>query len=148
MSEEPASPAASTASGPSLPDEVVADTHIVLWQLYLPDRLSPRARAALTAATKAIHVSAITVVELAYLIEKARFDPGVFDEFVNFVEDPANGFVFHSVSPEIAKSIRLVPRKLVPDMPDRIVAATAVYLGLPLITADSQIRSSGIPVIW
>lgn len=102
----------------------------------------------MTAATKAIHVSAITIVELAYLIEKGRFDPRVFDEFVNFVEDPANGFVFHSVSPEIAKAIRLVPRKLVPDMPDRIIAATAVHLGLPLITADSQIRSSGSPVIW
>jgi len=36
----------------------------------------------------------------------------------------------------------------VPDMPDRIIAATAIYLSLPLITKDDAIRSAGIITIW
>ena len=32
----------------------------------------------------------------------------------------------------------VVPRDVVPDMPDRIIAATALYLGLPLVTRDSE----------
>jgi predicted nucleic acid-binding protein len=34
-------------------------------------------------------------------------------------------------------------------MPDRIIAATALQLGLPLITRDEAIRRSGVvPVVW
>ncbi|WP_437730494.1 hypothetical protein [Sorangium sp. So ce1335] len=31
----------------------------------------------------------------------------------------------------------------VPDMPDRIIAATAVSLGVPLVTRDGKIGASG-----
>ena len=33
-------------------------------------------------------------------------------------------------------------------MPDRIIAATALHLGLPLITRDQRIQSAGIKTIW
>jgi predicted nucleic acid-binding protein len=33
-------------------------------------------------------------------------------------------------------------------MPDRIIAATALHLGLPLVTRDLRIQASGIPTIW
>ena len=33
---------------------------------------------------------------------------------------------------------------LVPDMPDRMIAATAVSLGAPLVTRDPDIQRSGI----
>ena len=39
-------------------------------------------------------------------------------------------------------------RAQVPDMPDRIIAATALSLGLPLVTRDGRIRDSGIRTIW
>ncbi|PJB74400.1 MAG: PIN domain nuclease, partial [Armatimonadetes bacterium CG_4_9_14_3_um_filter_58_7] len=35
-----------------------------------------------------------------------------------------------------------------PDMPDRIIAATALHLGLSLVTRDSKIQGCGIPTIW
>jgi len=37
---------------------------------------------------------------------------------------------------------------LVRDMPDRMIAATAARLGLPLVTRDRQIQSAGIATIW
>ena len=44
--------------------------------------------------------------------------------------------------------MRQVSRDSVPDMPDRIVAATAVYLGVPVISRDGRIRASSIQTIW
>jgi predicted nucleic acid-binding protein len=41
-----------------------------------------------------------------------------------------------------------IPRADVPDLPDRIIAATAVYLGVPLISRDRAIRASSVETIW
>lgn len=42
-----------------------------------------------------------------------------------------------------------IPRATVPDMPDRIIAATALHLDLPLITSDTDIRKlTNIEVVW
>jgi PIN domain nuclease of toxin-antitoxin system len=40
------------------------------------------------------------------------------------------------------------PRNEVPDLPDRVIAATALALRLPLATRDREIRASGIETIW
>jgi PIN domain nuclease of toxin-antitoxin system len=44
--------------------------------------------------------------------------------------------------------MRNVPRADVPDLPDRIVAATAMHFGVPVISRDSRIRSSSVQTIW
>ncbi len=132
---------------PLLLDEVVADTHAILWQLYLPGRLSTAAIEALEGA-RLVHISSITLIELAYLIDKGRYDVSILDEMIEVLEDPTNGFVLQPISPNIARAVRLISRLAIPDMPDRIIAATALHLGLPLVTVDSKIHSSGLPVIW
>jgi len=40
----------------------------------------------------------------------------------------------------VALALREVERRLVPDLPDRIITATALHLGLPLISRDRQIQ--------
>ncbi len=60
---------------------VVADTHIAIWYLATPDRLSPDALAALDeadATAAPIYMASISVVEVAYLIEKGRLPEVVF----------------------------------------------------------------------
>jgi predicted nucleic acid-binding protein len=44
--------------------------------------------------------------------------------------------------------MRHVPRTAVPDMPDRIVAATAVFLGVPVISRDGRIRAANLRTVW
>jgi PIN domain nuclease of toxin-antitoxin system len=41
-----------------------------------------------------------------------------------------------------------IPRVDVPDLPDRIVAATALYFGVPVISRDGRIRASSVQTIW
>jgi len=48
----------------------------------------------------------------------------------------------------IAETMQQVERAKVPDMPDRIISATALHLGVPLISRDGKIRVSGITTVW
>ena len=51
-------------------------------------------------------------------------------------------------TPHPSITCRQVPRAEVPDMPDRIVAATAVYLEVPAISRDGHIWSSRVQTVW
>ena len=48
----------------------------------------------------------------------------------------------------IALSLRQVDRSQIPDLPDRIIAATALYLNVPVISRDRRIQLSSIDTIW
>jgi len=130
---------------------LVADTHAVIWYLFGSASLSAAARAAMDAAIQgggSIFVATISLVEAAYLIEKGRIPAVTFDRMDLALSDPASGFAPVPLEQEVARALRGVPRNLVPDMPDRIIAATAVHLNLPLVTADHKIQTSGIATIW
>jgi hypothetical protein len=49
---------------------------------------------------------------------------------------------------EVVETMRQVSRLDIPDMPDRIVAATALYFNAPVISRDSRIRLSSLQTIW
>jgi predicted nucleic acid-binding protein len=53
-----------------------------------------------------------------------------------------------AVDAGVADALQNIPRDVVPDMPDGIIAATALQFGLPLITRDRRIQSAGIQTIW
>jgi predicted nucleic acid-binding protein len=58
-------------------------------------------------------------------------------------------FVVVPLDLAIAQTLRQVPRDIVPEMPDRIIAATAQYLNLPLVTRDLRIQAlTTIQTIW
>jgi predicted nucleic acid-binding protein len=44
--------------------------------------------------------------------------------------------------------MKQVARSEVPDMPDRIISATAIYLKVPVISRDRRIRSANLNTIW
>jgi PIN domain nuclease of toxin-antitoxin system len=48
----------------------------------------------------------------------------------------------------VADALEFVNRSEVPDLPDRIVAATALALRVPLISRDARIRASQVQTIW
>jgi predicted nucleic acid-binding protein len=48
----------------------------------------------------------------------------------------------------IALTLRQVDRSQIPDLPDRIIAATGLYLNVPVISRDRRIQLSTIATIW
>ncbi|MBI3473904.1 MAG: VapC toxin family PIN domain ribonuclease [Candidatus Solibacter usitatus] len=83
-----------------------------------------------------------------YLAEKGRISVTDLDDLVFAVSQPDAGFVVAPFDLSIALARRRIPRGDVPDLPDRIIAATDLQLALPLVTRDARIQASGLPVIW
>ncbi len=130
---------------------IVADTHALLWSAYEPEKLSKAALAAFQdalAAEQPVYLSAISIVEVCYLVEKGKLGPRMLDHLLDRVRTRSSGLTIVALDESVAAVVRQIPRDLVPDMPDRIIAATAFYLGFPLVTRDAQIRSAGITTIW
>jgi PIN domain nuclease of toxin-antitoxin system len=130
---------------------VVVDTHAFVWYFLDPGRLSQTARNAFDAAAAKgdrIFIPAIVLVEVCYLVDKGRWRPEDLDTLVATLNDPSSGFVVAPLDQLTALSVRAIDRSVVPDMPDRIIAATALSLGLPLITRDGKIRASNVVTIW
>jgi PIN domain nuclease of toxin-antitoxin system len=114
-------------------------------------RLSRRARTFIDQAGYASHriaVSVISLAEIVYLIEKKRLLASDYEDLTRVLDDPEHVLAVAPVTPGVIDSMRLVPRDAVPDMPDRIVAATALHLGVPVISRDGCIRASTIETIW
>lgn len=130
---------------------VVADTHIVVWYLASPEKLSPAAVAALDEADATdapIYIASISLVEIVYLIEKGRLSEIVFERLIEELARPDSILSLVPLDFPLVDALRRIPRADVPDMPDRIIAATALHLGVPLVTKDHAIRSTDIKTIW
>ncbi|MFN0170916.1 MAG: type II toxin-antitoxin system VapC family toxin [Bryobacteraceae bacterium] len=130
---------------------LVVDTHSVLWYIFRDARLSSAARDALHAVTEAgdpILVPSICIVEVTYLAEKGRIPVAALERLTFILQEPSPGFEVAPLNLGVAIVSRQIPRDVVPDLPDRVIAATALSLGLPLFTADRRIRSAGIQTIW
>jgi PIN domain nuclease of toxin-antitoxin system len=81
-------------------------------------------------------------------VDKGRLDEADLNRFVSELQEPAASFRLVPLDLGVAMTLRRVAHGAVPDMPDRIIAATALHLRLPLVSRDGEIRSSGIETIW
>jgi len=129
----------------------VLDTHTVLWYLEYSEELSVVARTTIEDAvrdSRDVHVSAISLVETVYLVERRRLPSAALHRLRSALADPNSGLFIASVDADVAEALQKIPRDIVPDMPDRLIAATALHLGLPLITRDRRLQAAGIQTIW
>jgi PIN domain nuclease of toxin-antitoxin system len=129
----------------------VADTHAALWYLLKNPSLSATARRFMddaAAAGQDIVVSPISLAEIVYLVEKNRLPASAYEDLKNALADPEYVIEEAPFNGEIVEAMLKVSRAGVPDMPDRIVAATGMYFGAPVISRDGRIRSSSVKTIW
>jgi PIN domain nuclease of toxin-antitoxin system len=130
---------------------VVVDTHAIVWYLANDIRLSPGAAEAMDLATTAgdaIHVPSICLVELTYLVEKGRLPPIARERLIRALDDPGTPCRLAPLDRAVADALESIDRADVPDLPDRVVTATAIALQVPLISRDGKIRSSTVQTIW
>jgi PIN domain nuclease of toxin-antitoxin system len=129
----------------------VADTHAAIWYLWKPENLSPRAAAIIDESAEQgerVGVSAITLCEIVYLAEKGRIRSDAADLFLESILAPDGVFEEIPLDSAVAMLLPSVSHSQVPDMPDRIIAATAHSCGVSLITKDRKIQQADIDTIW
>lgn len=95
-----------------------------------------------------IYVATMSVVEVTYLVEKGRLQPPTLVRLRHALADPVSGLVAVALDLAVAQALAAIPRTAVPELPDRIIAATALHLTIPLVTRDQRIRASGVTTIW
>ncbi|WP_237741216.1 type II toxin-antitoxin system VapC family toxin [Geminocystis herdmanii] len=95
-----------------------------------------------------IYFSAITVIEITYLTEKEKIPQLALKRLLIALNEPSGNWKIIPIDLDIALSLSEIDRQIVPEMPDRIITATALYLNLPLVTRDTKITASIVNTIW
>ncbi len=135
-----------------IPRHAVLDTHALLW--WIGGRMRSLGRAArgfmerVDEGNAVAYVPSIVLVELSEAIQRGVFSLGEpFDVFVQRLEHtPSRYRVVPLDASVVARSHGLLA---IPERGDRLIAATAQHLGLPLVTRDPAIaRVIGDDVLW
>ena len=129
----------------------VADTHALIWYVFADPRLSVAARAVFDKAVAdgdVVLFSSVSFAEMVYLMERGGVPSTALDRIARGCLDDDAVLVEVPVDQRVARAMRWVDRNQVPDFPDRIIAATALDAGLPLISRDRKIRLSTVVTIW
>lgn len=130
---------------------ILLDTHVVLWLVIAPEKLSRTAASAIRRArvSDGIAVADITLLELATLFARGavRYSGTLERAIREIVETSAVNI--RPITPEIATLAIQFPADYPRDPSDRLIGATARAEGIPLVTRDERIRCSPLlNAIW
>ena len=128
---------------------LVLDTHVVIWLAETPEFLSAAAVAAIgrERTSGVLAISDMTLLEVARLISRGRVE--VQTSLTDFLEELERNFRVLPVTGAIARRVMGFSLAYPKDPVDRVVGATALVHGSPLVTKDEAIRDSGeVDCVW
>jgi len=122
---------------------IVLDTHVWIWWVSNPEKLSPTAREFIDDATdnSDVLISCISTWEVALLVAKGRLEltMQVSDWVAGSEKLPFIRFI--PVDNQIAMKSVSLPKPLHGDPADRIIVATAMAMAAPIVTRDERMLS-------
>jgi PIN domain nuclease of toxin-antitoxin system len=127
---------------------IVLDTHVWLWWVSDPSRLSRAAHRSIRTATQ-IGISAISCLEVATAVAKRRItlDREVLDWLEQALALPRVELL--PLTPLIVVKATQLGNDFPGDPADRVIAATSLVESAPLVTKDSKVHASAaVTVIW
>lgn len=127
--------------------KALLDTHTFLWWNLDDPQLSDKAREFISDGRNEIYLSAASTWEIAIKAAKGRLElPDTPDQYV------ADRLRLHRLSAlpiEISHTLHVYDLPLIHTDPfDRLLVAQSQMEGLPILTADIEIRRYQIEVIW
>jgi PIN domain nuclease of toxin-antitoxin system len=126
---------------------VLLDTHALIWATINPARLSPDAVATIADTTTDVFVSAVSAWEIATKVRLRKLPEAASLElrFLEAIDDA--GYMLLSIDAETAlRAARLVGNHRDPF--DRILAAHAIALDIPIVSKDAKLDVFSVRRIW
>jgi len=123
---------------------ILLDTHVLVWMVTDPKRLSRAADREIRKAQRdrSCAISSITLWELALLFRGSRLrGTGSIENSIRTILDDT-GVKVLEITPEIADLSTSFPETYPKDPGDQLIGATARAYGLTLITQDERILAS------
>lgn len=130
---------------------ILLDTHVWIWFLSNPEKLSSEAKKAVETGIEkeSVFISSISIWEIAVLHTKDRLQLSIDLEKWISQSEKLPFLQFVPVNNAIALQSVLLPDPLHNDPADRIIIATALSEGVALVTKDEKIIAySLIETIW
>lgn len=127
--------------------DFLVDTHTLLWSALERNRLSTKALRILSDPTNEVAVSAASAWEIATKVRIGKLPQAVSLEadFERIIADA--GYSLLSISTEVAlRAGRLSGAHKDPF--DRMIAAQALALDIPVLSADPHLDNFGVRRIW
>jgi PIN domain nuclease of toxin-antitoxin system len=126
---------------------ILLDSHVVLWLMTDPRRISVAALEAIAREDRPPGVSAASHFELAYAHRRGRIDFQVKGS--TFFRKLRGHFEVIPISDEIAFEAAALSDDFHGDPMDRMIAATARVENRTLVTADRRILTGGVcKALW
>jgi PIN domain nuclease of toxin-antitoxin system len=129
---------------------ILLDTHVVVWLAFEESRISKPAAAKILKAREGgegLAISDISLFELARAFKQERVRLAVSVE--SALAEVESRFTVLPITGPISLRTLSLPENYPRDPVDRIIGATALVAGIPLITADRKIRDSGaLTTVW
>lgn len=127
--------------------DYLADTVTIIRHFSGTGRIGRKARTILEGVEKGDHhlfLSTVSLVEILYLSEKKRIMINL-GESLDIIDDSAN----YSIVDLTTEIVKFAEKIDFPEIFDRLIISTARYLGVPILTSDRAIRSSGfVEAVW
>lgn len=132
--------------------QYVTDTHALLWYLTDDKRLSKAARRVFEEGEQGraeILVPSVVLVESIFLMQRDRVPRALVEQVLALSEDTGSEIRVVSLDSAVARQAAAFGPAAIPEMPDRIIAATARVYQCPVISADNVFADSElVTVIW
>jgi PIN domain nuclease of toxin-antitoxin system len=130
---------------------ILLDTHVLLWLVGQPEKLSRSAASAIRRARSSdgLSIADVTIWELGLLFSRGLVQSHgtVEGTLRNLME--RSGVIVKPITPEVAALASQFPDDYPHDPADRLIGATARAEGMALITRDENIRKSPLlKTIW
>jgi len=129
---------------------ILLDTHALLWLISEPARLSQSATAVIEQVRmqqQELAIVDITLLEIATLVKKGRV--GIQIDLETLLDEVQSRFQVKAITSRACLKTLELPANYPKDPADRIIGATALAEGIPLVTADERIRKAkAFATIW